>query len=45
MGIFKGKPLAGRGKSMLLKGLLRGSRAAGMFVVSVGTDNNLAFFL
>lgn len=44
--IFKeGKSFAGRGTEILLKGLLHDSRAVGMFVLSVITDNNLTVLL
>lgn len=44
--IFKeGKSFAERGTEILLKGLLHDSRAVGMFVLSVVTDNNSQFFL
>lgn len=45
MGISKKETLAGKGKWILLKGLLHDFRAVEMLVLfSVVTDNNLAFF-
>lgn len=44
--IFKeGKSFAGKGTAILLKGLLHDSRAIGMLVLSVVTDNNLTVLL